>query len=356
VTITEISTQGVVINDSDIKDVRPFLNMSAGSGDTSITTTDSPIFTIGRSTDETANDITLAFGSTAGGQKSIIYTGASTDDFVFNDDISLGANSLKLTGGTLTGAKIGSYDAHLSNTLNPHSVTASQVGGTGIITEINAAGTTGTINAARLASEMLTQAEGDARYIPTTGGTITGSLAVNGTLTPGTIVMPAESNITWSSPGKSIFTPEYRSAIIYGDGSNNSGTMAVKNTSDSSWRNYYEWSSQNTTFQDYIITVRYEIPSDFASWALNDAIKLAYVTETANTTDNKVDVVIYKVGSGMAIASAITNTSADWSEIVIDDSSLGSWSPGDILIMDIRVYSKNSHYTRVGDITLNYTR
>ncbi|PJC48710.1 MAG: hypothetical protein CO035_02025 [Candidatus Omnitrophica bacterium CG_4_9_14_0_2_um_filter_42_8] len=323
VTVTETAVQGVSISASDILDVRPFLNLSSGSGNSSITTTDSVIFTIGTNTDETANNVSLAFGNTAGGQKSIIYQGASSDDFVFNDDISLGANSLKFTTNTLTDTKVGNYDSHLLNTSNPHSVTAAQIGGTGIVSEINAVGTSGAINASRLAAEVLTQTEGDTRYL---------------------------------TPVKTVFTAEYPNAIMYGDGIGNSGTMAVKNTGDANWRNYYEWSSQNTVLQDYTVSVRYELPQDFAGWALANAIKLGYITQTAINADNKADVTIYRAGSVTAIASSVANYSASWSEIVIDDSELGSWSAGDVMIMEIKAYSKNSNFTRVGDITLNYTR
>ncbi|MFA5389192.1 MAG: DUF2793 domain-containing protein [Candidatus Omnitrophota bacterium] len=323
VTITETAVQGVQIADSDIKDVRPFLNLSAGSGDSSISSTDAVKFTIGRNTDETAADVTLALGSADGGQKTITYTGATTKDFVFNDDVSIGANALKFTDTSLTGAKVSGYDSHLTDISNPHSVTAAQIGGTNIVNEINAIATTGVIDLSRLAPELLTQVEGDARYL---------------------------------TPVKAVITPEYQNGIVYGDGSNNSGTIAVKNTSDSNRRNYYEWSSRNATLQDYMITVRYELPADFAGWAMANAIKLAYVTGTGNSVDNKTDVNIYKAGTADNIFSSLTNVSDSWAEITIDDSSLGSWSAGDILIIEIKVYSKNSNFTRTGDITLNYTR
>jgi len=98
------------------------------------------------------------------------------------------------------------------------------------------------------------------------------------------------------------------------------------------------------------------MPPDFSSWAASNAIKIGFITQTADTADNKVDVTIYKSGSLSPIKSSIDNVSAAWSEIVIDDSDLASWSAGDILIVEIKAYSKAGNFARVGDITLNYTR
>jgi len=43
---------------------------------------------------------------------------------------------------------------------------------------------------------------------------------------------------------------DYPNASLYGDGSSNNGTLALKNTDDANWRNYYEWTSQADTLQD----------------------------------------------------------------------------------------------------------
>jgi hypothetical protein len=200
------------------------------------------------------------------------------------------------------------------------------------------------------------------------GGTVNntvigGSQAAAGTFTAltvtSTVNLPDNSvsmaDIAWTA-GQSLLTPEYPNGTHYGDGSSNNGTLALKNTADANWRNYYEWTSQSPTLQDYTVTVRHILPPDFSSWAASNAVKLAYATNTAVNTDNKVDVIIYKSGSASSITSSLANVSADWTELVIDDSSLGSWSAGDVLVIEIKTHSKSGNHARIGDITLNYAR
>lgn len=200
------------------------------------------------------------------------------------------------------------------------------------------------------------------------GGTVNnsvigGSQAAAGTFTAltatSTVSFPADSiamaDIAWS-PGQALLTPEYPNGTHFGDGTANNGTLALKNTSDLNWKNYYEWSSQSAILQDYTIIVRHVLPPDFSSWATSNAIKLGYTTNTALAADNKVDMTIYKSGSASSITSSAANISAGWTETVIDDSSLGAWSAGDILILEIKLYSKSGNHARIGDITLNYAR
>ena len=66
------------------------------SGATSTTGTTSSSWDIGSGTDATSNNVSLLFGQTSG-QRSLVYQGASTGDFIFNDDVRLDAQSaLKL--------------------------------------------------------------------------------------------------------------------------------------------------------------------------------------------------------------------------------------------------------------------
>ncbi|MFA5389193.1 MAG: hypothetical protein WC312_05505, partial [Candidatus Omnitrophota bacterium] len=137
------------------------------------------------------------------------------------------------------------------------------------------------------------------------------NLAANGSVTlPNDSVSMAYIN--WSA-GQALITPEYPNASLYGD----SGTLALKNTEDANWRNYYEWTSQSTVLQDYTIVVRYVLPPDFSSWAAANAIKLGFVTQTASAADNKVDATFYKSGSATSVYSTTGNVSSGWTEVSV---------------------------------------
>jgi cytoskeletal protein CcmA (bactofilin family) len=238
------------------------------------------------------------------------------------------------------------------------------------------------ITSTDLDSRYYTETEANTNYVNVSGDTMTGDLtiiggtinnsiiggsqAAAGTFTnltaSGTLNFPDNSvsmaDINWNA-GQILVTPDYPNASVYGDGTANNGTLALKNTADANWRNYYEWTSQNASLQDYTIIERYVMPPDFSSWASSNAITLNCVTQSVTDTSNKVDIVVYKSGSGSAIVSSLANVSSSagtWADVVIDDSTLGTWNAGDILVVEIKPYSKSGNYVRVGDITLNYTR
>jgi hypothetical protein len=165
------------------------------------------------------------------------------------------------------------------------------------------------------------------------------------------------ANINWNA-GQILLTPEYPNASLYGDGSSNNGTLALKNTDDANWRNYYEWTAQASTLQDYTIVERYVLPPDFSSWTATNAIKLGFVTQTALAVDNKVDVIVYKSGNATLVYQTAGNVSTGWTEVSISAANLvgATWAAGDIVVIKVIVYSKSGNFARVGDITLNYTR
>ncbi len=120
-------------------------------------------------------------------------------------------------------------------------------------------------------------------------------------------------------------------------------------------RHYIEGNSAEATLQDTYIAVNITLPKDFTTWATSNAIQVQYITENISTTNCKVDLYAYKTGTAGVIASSIDNASITWSNITIDDSSLGSWSAGDVLELYIKLSSKSNYYARIGKISLNYT-
>jgi len=119
-------------------------------------------------------------------------------------------------------------------------------------------------------------------------------------------------------------------------------------------RNYIEGSSSEATLQDTYIVVNITLPEDFTSWSTSNAIQLQYITESISSTNCHVDIYVYKAGTAEVVASNEDNVSTSWAVVTIDDSALGSWSPGDILELYIKLNSKSDYYARIAKISLNY--
>ncbi len=168
---------------------------------------------------------------------------------------------------------------------------------------------------------------------------------------------------TWVEVGdltsSMVLSAEYSGAILYADGSENSGRM----TSDAveiggTFKNYYEWVSDRDTLQDYDILVRITLPSDFVGWN-EDAISLDFMTEnSAMSTNNKVDLsLLGKSGIDAQITDGISKLPASWERISIKGSDIdGCNKANDTCTLKISMSSKESYFVRVGDITLNYNR
>jgi hypothetical protein len=120
-------------------------------------------------------------------------------------------------------------------------------------------------------------------------------------------------------------------------------------------RNYYEGKSSEASLQDYYVALRFTLPEDFGSWASSSAIQIEYRTESGTSINCHVDVYVYRSGTEAVVASDENNANTSWSTITIDDSDLGSWSPGDIMEMYLKLETRNDYYARVGRITFNYT-
>ena len=119
-------------------------------------------------------------------------------------------------------------------------------------------------------------------------------------------------------------------------------------------RHYYEGVSSQASLQDYYIALRFTLPIDFGSWTPTNAIQIEYRTGSALSSDCHVDVYVYKSGNGSVVSSSENNVNVSWSNIGISGSSLGTWSPNDILEIYVKLESRNNNYARIGKICFNY--
>jgi hypothetical protein len=172
--------------------------------------------------------------------------------------------------------------------------------------------------------------------------------------------------IPWSSIGLSNHSidlhPEYPGAVwttlLRGNPPSGNNTVTRSTGQDVvSYisHNYYEVISTEVTLQDYYVGIRFTLPENFNNWAANGAIQIEYRTGSDTSINCGVDINIYKSGNASIVATNENNISINWSSIVIDRSSLGSWSSGDIMEIYIKLKSRNSYYARVGKISFNFT-
>jgi hypothetical protein len=158
--------------------------------------------------------------------------------------------------------------------------------------------------------------------------------------------------------GQLVLHAEYAGAVFSADGTDNVGEITAGNTGATDWMNYYEWNSSQPMLQDMNIMVRLTLPDDFVSWNPTAAVTVDYVTESTSSTNNDLDLWIYKEGQTSADASQTTLTaSTAWTQASISGDQLTQCAQaGDSCVIKLRVFARDDLYTRVGDITLNYLR
>lgn len=173
----------------------------------------------------------------------------------------------------------------------------------------------------------------------------------------------SNDGITWLEMGdlesNMVISPEYSGAILYADGSDNYGRMTSDAIDEGGiFQNYYEWVSDRDTLQDYDILVKVTLPSDFAGWN-EDAISLDFMTEnSASVSDNRVDLsLIGKNGVDATVTEGISMLPGSWERFSIKSSDISECNKaGYSCTLRISMYSKDSYFVRVGDISLNYNR
>ena len=165
-------------------------------------------------------------------------------------------------------------------------------------------------------------------------------------------------------------SPEYANVVFYADGTNNLGTLTSGvDTQNNHYYTYYQWSTSQTTLQDYDVYVRWPVPMEFDGFPVgtDDALVVDIATATTSSTDNAVDVTLYKDGTAgsSSIIDKVSTTAGVWmtdqegtAVIKFDDSDavLSSLSAGDVLVIRITLKANdtNSGWAKVGSIRIKY--
>lgn len=156
---------------------------------------------------------------------------------------------------------------------------------------------------------------------------------------------------------KMVISPEYPGAVLYGDGSNNTGTMTSDYVSSGDRQTFYEWNSSEGVIQDYTIVVRFTLPDNFSAWNTTPLV-FDFVTETTSAANNQVDISVYLEGGSVDATDNdnVSGSAGTWttsSDITV--GNLGDCdAAGETCVVEFLMQSVSDNYVRIGDITLNY--
>ncbi len=153
-------------------------------------------------------------------------------------------------------------------------------------------------------------------------------------------------------------SPAYPAAVLTPDGSDNKGTLKLlyANSGPTSRYNYYNWTTNSVTIQDFDIVVRYQLPADFISFT-DSPLTLTYQTADADPTHGKLDLsMLDSLGQPANLLNAASLTSAaSWSDAAITFADTPTFTAGTFVEFTIKASAiDGGMYARLGDLILNY--
>jgi|TARA_B110000211_G_C14020493_1_gene527419 hypothetical protein len=146
------------------------------------------------------------------------------------------------------------------------------------------------------------------------------------------------------------FAAEYAGAVfdtINGTAGEHFGYM-TSNHSATQNMNHYEWYSPNVTDQYYDVILRLKVPLDFKSWGINT---IANQSELSGS----ISVEVQNVTQLSSITPIVNLSNTGWTYTTLTLDSFAT-DPGDIINIIITMKSKDSSFSRVGDILLTYNK
>lgn len=150
-------------------------------------------------------------------------------------------------------------------------------------------------------------------------------------------------------------TPEYPSFTLAADGSANVGTLE-SDFDVATERNYYKWSTKQTSAQDYDIVIQWAIPENFQGWSnTTDEIMVDFKTDTTTLGDNKLDITLFDTAGVEATLTGGTDLVSTVADTWVDDHSItfagGTWTPGEYMTMKIKM---TSNAATISDLNPSY--
>ena len=161
---------------------------------------------------------------------------------------------------------------------------------------------------------------------------------------------PNSVEVNWSTSHTGTLSYERSTSVQH----NSYGTSPMR-------MNYAEWVSAEGTLQDYTIEIQWRLPKTFVRWDGAGgglaAMELIFKTDTADPADQKLRLYVYKNTSLIHNEDDLVAAPAGtwWGNTEFTDAELGgSWAADDLMTIAIRMYSKDSHWVRVGQLSFGW--
>jgi hypothetical protein len=122
--------------------------------------------------------------------------------------------------------------------------------------------------------------------------------------------------------------------------------------------NYYEWSTNQGSSQDYSVIVNYQLPSTFTAFVPSTFKIWTYMDSLS--AGNDVTFQMQDVDGTNCYSSPVsvktTTTASQWQQKAPGDPSLCSFAAGDIITITVKMFSisPQSNKVRIGEISFGY--
>jgi len=175
----------------------------------------------------------------------------------------------------------------------------------------------------------------------------TGGITNAGAISGATTIVASSTITQLRSVG---LAPEYDNAAPMADGSDNFGTLSLQYDSINK-HNYYEWTTNEPTTQDYDIVLRYRLPDGFTSF---DSVPIKLWNRVSGDTGTTAVTVSMRDTSGSAVTlsggSNLKNIS--WTESEITISGTPTFQAGGYVTITIKLSADQGDTVDVGELTL----
>lgn len=153
-----------------------------------------------------------------------------------------------------------------------------------------------------------------------------------------------------------VYSPFFKNAVFEADGTDNQGSMYDAIILDGfAKKNTLRWITRSNTLQDFNIQIRHTLPQNFKNFVGTNAVSVSYQTE-GTAADALMDIVIEKEGfdtddlSGAGIG--LHNNNYTTTDLSLSGGE--TWNAGDVMLITLKPYSKDSNNVYIGDVKLKY--
>jgi fibronectin-binding autotransporter adhesin len=156
--------------------------------------------------------------------------------------------------------------------------------------------------------------------------------------------------------------PEFAGATFSASGTNNVGTMYSDHVGGLALaqgykHNYYQWSTDQATAQNYDVVASYQLPSNFSSFA-GGTFKIWVYADSLTSTDINFDLRSNTDADCYAsVQSVKPSASGTWQQVTIADPGNGcSFAANDVITIDIKptAITPNTNYVKIGELQFRY--